>query len=529
MKQLILKIVTNLPVYVLILVSLSSLAGCATAPLGPSPLMLAVQRNDSTAIKDFLDKGADINAMDNKSWTALTWAAYSGQIETVNLLIDRGSKVYTDDLVIATEQGHVTVVKLLLDRVQSSVEGRNRALNAAVTAGNAELVGPLLDRGADMNNAYKDSQTILMAALQNGNAAVVNVLLEKGANVNAKETSGTTEGWTALSWAAYNGNPDFVKLLVAKGADVGAALTGLETYVDQWKNYNPDQTGTESIKRTNLGIELIGKITFAEWEPYKKANTREAYEEFLAKYPNSIYRAEAMTLLEHARAYQQVKALGTLDAYAEFLRAHPSTPNRREALATMSRIIKRQGGSYEEYKKFAVEYEEGIEFVPSEYRLAVIGPEGMRVHDILQLLNQGIEDKVIAAKIRMQNSIYKDFNFEEIGTLKKMGMTGTLIEAMLDSTSRAKREQEELRKKKEMEDLLAEIQRMHKKLDELKTAQDGQQTQSAPVAGQSTDPSLGDTLKNCAAQVAALEACKHLPWPANSVCAATAKSQFPCQ
>ena len=110
-----------------------------------------------------------------------------------------------------------------------------------------------------------------------------------------------------------------------------------------------------------------------------------------------------------------------------------------------------------------------------------------------------------------------------------MGMTGTLIEAILDSTTRAKREQDELRKKKEMEDLLAEIQRMHKKLDDLKTAQEGQQTQSASVVGQGSDPSLGDALKNCAAQVAALEACKHLPWPANSMCAATAKSQFPCQ
>ena len=170
-----------------------------------------------------------------------------------------------------------------------------------------------------------------------------------------------------------------------------------------------------------------------------------------------------------------------------------------------------------------------MEFVPSQYCLSLTGPKGMRVHDLLKLLKQGIEDKVIAAKIRMQNAIYKDFGFEEIGTLKKMGMTGVLIEAMLDSTTRAKREQEELQKKKEMENLLAEIQRTQKKLDAMKAAQEQQQSRAPASVAQGSDPSLGDTVKNCAAQIAALEACKHLPWYGQAVCKAAAKSKFPCQ
>ncbi len=229
-----------------------------------------------------------------------------------------------------------------------------------------------------------------------------------------------------------------------------------------------------------------------------------------------------------AIAYQEAKSLNTLTAYGEFLHAYPSSPNKREALTTMSLLIKKQEDPYQGYKKFIVEYEEGVEFVPSPYRVSLIGPEGMRVHDILNLRKHGVEEKVIAAKIRVQNAVYKDFNLEEIGALKSMGMTGGLIEAMLDSTTRAKRDQEELQKKKEMENLLAEIQRTQKKLDEAKAAQERQQSQGV-TEQQGSGPSLGDTVKNCAAQIAALEACKHLPWPANSVCAATAKSQFPCQ
>jgi hypothetical protein len=230
---------------------------------------------------------------------------------------------------------------------------------------------------------------------------------------------------------------------------------------------------------------------------------------------------------ESLSAYQQAKSINTFDAYAGFLREHPASPSRREALAAMVLLIKKQKGSFESYRKFVVAFEDGLEFVPSPHRLALTGPEGTRVHDILILLKQGIEDKVIAAKIRMRNAVYKDFNYEEIGTLKKMGTTGVLIEAMLDSTTRAKREQEDLQKKKDMENLLAEIQRTQKKLDTMKVAQ--QQPEPTALGQQAAGPSVGETVKNCAAQIAALEGCKHLPWPANSLCAATAKSQFPCQ
>jgi len=163
----------------------------------------------------------------------------------------------------------------------------------------------------------------------------------------------------------------------------------------------------------------------------------------------------------------------------------------------------------------------------------------MRVHDILDLLKEGIDANVIAAKIRMQNGIYKDFDFKEISALKKKGMSAVLIEAMLDSTNRAKRAQEELQKKREMEALLTDINHAQRRLDELKAAQGAQKAQaqtqvqvqsSVPVQQQpqGTSTALADTVKNCTAQIAALEACKRLPGFGQSMCKAVAKSQFPC-
>jgi hypothetical protein len=68
----------------------------------------------------------------------------------------------------------------------------------------------------------------------------------------------------------------------------------------------------------------------------------------------------------------------------------------------------------------------------------------------------------------------------------------------------------------------------------MKTAQGTQQVQtqaSAPAVvpvQPANDNVVAETVKNCAAQIAALEACKHLPGFVSTVCKMTAKSQFPC-
>lgn len=224
-------------------------------------------------------------------------------------------------------------------------------------------------------------------------------------------------------------------------------------------------------------------------------------------------------------AYEEAKKANTYAAYGDFLNRFPNTSMRKEALAAMAVIAGKPKGTYAGYKKFVNDFSDGLEYVPQDTQLLLAGPEGMRVHDILGLLRQGVEDTVIAAKIRMQNGMYRDFSFKEISALKKKGVPACIVEAMLDATNRATREQEERQRKDEMETLLADIQRAQKRLDELKTAQ----AQPAQTASQEGGNTLSDTVKNCAAQVAALEACKQLPGLAQVVCKAAAKAKFPCE
>jgi len=469
---------------VLVLAAFSFLAGCA----GKTPLMNAANSGDINAAKDLLDKGAAVDEQGEYSMTALREAADNGHVAIAKLLLDKGADVNAKDAWGET------------------------ALLGAVVKSHTEVVKLLLERGADVNIKNYNGWTVLAYASK---VDIAKLLLDKGADINATNNYGATP---LKSASIATDRDDVVRFLVAKGADLETALAGCEKTLAEWSNSDNQYLRARRNEPQHC-VELLKNIK-AERARMQVADNLEA-----------IQRTKHEKELEDAGAYKQAKSLNTLQAYVEFLHAHPSSPSRRAALESMSRIIKIQGGSYESYRKFVADYEDGMEFVPSQQRLALIGPEGIRVHDIVELLRQGIKDTVIAAKVRMQNAMYKDFDGKEMVTLKKMGMTDILIEAMLDSTGRAKRAQEELQKKKEMENLLAEIQQAQKKLDEAKTAQGQQQQQPQTMASgqQNNGPSLGDTVKNCAAQIAALEACKRLPWPANSVCAATAKSQFPCQ
>jgi hypothetical protein len=454
----------------LVLAAFSFLAGCA----GMTPLMTASDSGDINAAKDLLDKGAAVDEQGEYGMTALRKASENGHVAVVKLLLDKGANVNAKD------------------------GWGETALLGAVVKSHTEVVKLLLERGADVNIRNYNGWTALAYASK---VDIAKLLLDKGADVNATNNYGATPLQAA---GIATDRDDVARFLMDRGANLEIALTGCEKTLQEWSNSDNQYLRARRNEPQHC-VELLRNIK-AERARMQAADQLEA-----------IQRTKHEQELEDAGAYKQAKSLNTLQAYAVFLRAHPASPSRRKALESMSRVINTQGGSYESYRKFVAEYEDGLEFVPSQQRLSLVGPEGIRVHDIIGLLKQGIKDTVIAAKVRMQNAMYKDFDGKEMITLKKMGMTDVLIEAMLDSTGRAKRAQEELQQKKEMEKLLAEIQQAQKKLDEAKTEQN------------ESGPSLGDTVKNCAAQIAALEACKRLPWPANSVCASTAKSQFPCQ
>ncbi len=215
---------------------------------------------------------------------------------------------------------------------------------------------------------------------------------------------------------------------------------------------------------------------------------------------------------------QQERSLDTADACADYLRACPSSSNRSDILALMSRLIEKQKGGYKDYKKFVLEFDDGLPFVPFRQRLSLTGPEGLRVHDIIEALKSGEEHGVVLENVRRKNAVYRDFTPEEIDALKQMGLTGDIIQSMIDSTFDA--ELAGSARQRQASGAYAPISQM----GGIYTS--GAQQETAP--GQYV-PSVNNVVANCTAQAAALEACRRMSGLARSICNSTAKLQFPCQ
>ncbi len=121
-------------------------------------LYQAVVNNDTTAIKDFVKKGADVNFVKQQGWMK------------VNLLI------------------------------------------TAVNKKNADAVNILLQHGADVNWEDGFNTTALMYAASNGSLEIIKLLLDNGADIKHKDKQGND----ALSAAKEGKHDDVVKLLEAK-------------------------------------------------------------------------------------------------------------------------------------------------------------------------------------------------------------------------------------------------------------------------------------------------------------------------
>jgi hypothetical protein len=213
----------------------------------------AAIRGDVEMLRALLS--ADLKDADMKT-EALERAAAAGKIEAMRLLIQSGANPVASKVVIGAVRSGVPAVAEEILKFKPDVNGRGEQNETALIAciegyhykdpgvDETNVVGLLLDNGADPNLAKNDGKTPLIA--NSRDLDITKMLIAHGANVNAREKN----GFTALMNA---GTVELTRFLLQHGADPFAKTDRGETALDWAKQMN------HKDKAALLEAAMLGK------------------------------------------------------------------------------------------------------------------------------------------------------------------------------------------------------------------------------------------------------------------------------
>ena len=178
-------------------------------------------------VKQRVEKGADVNAVDEFGKTPIMFAAENGHVEIVILLIKKGAYINEIDsegntaLSLALSQSHTEIVKLLLEQ---DAEFSNKLIKCdqsiivwAAKKGHTDIVDLLIKKGTLAKMPLETSEAFIWAASKD-HIDIVYSLLQDGVYVDVVTNKA---GTTALMAASGKGNVNIVKLLLKNNADIG--------------------------------------------------------------------------------------------------------------------------------------------------------------------------------------------------------------------------------------------------------------------------------------------------------------------
>ncbi len=155
---------------------------------GQLDIFEAASLGQLSQVKDLTRHNSSLlNSYSADGFTPVALAAYLGQKETVEYLVENGADVnavaknttgYTP-LTGAVSQNHTEIAKMLVKSgsdVNHSYEGGFTPLTHAAFSGNAELVRFLLDHGADPNTKTSDGRSPLSFAIEKNHPQIVDLL-----------------------------------------------------------------------------------------------------------------------------------------------------------------------------------------------------------------------------------------------------------------------------------------------------------------------------------------------------------------
>lgn len=184
---------------------------------------------DTRQLVDLLDRGIDVNTVDEQGNTLLILAAREGNADTVESLLkyrpSLGQRNLAGDsaLMLAVLRGHDKVAAQLLAAGAPVNQEGWAPLHYAAFEGHLDLVERLIAAGAAIDALAPNKSTALMLAARNGHIDAVRALIRAGADLDLRNDAGQT----ADSWAMANNNTDIASLIRQERVRRGGELPTL--------------------------------------------------------------------------------------------------------------------------------------------------------------------------------------------------------------------------------------------------------------------------------------------------------------
>lgn len=213
---------------------------------------LLVENGDFAEL--LIESGADIYDEDEHKVTTLLQASHRGLTDVVKALlakntkdgwIDSASDESITPLIASSSEGHVEIVKMLIDvkaNVNAQDKDQTNSLMAAAARGHTDIVEALLKAGSDVNEQNVDGHTALMFAYNGKNQ--VEVLWERYQQfVQESEVTNESEkvddgGTGPIIREALDNHNRMVNLLVKNGAD--ESIKDKEGHTAKDFDFHPD-------------------------------------------------------------------------------------------------------------------------------------------------------------------------------------------------------------------------------------------------------------------------------------------------